>query len=387
MRTIAKLPVQIEGINRKLWTENISEGGCCIVGVSKEDNLTEGKKVILHIKFPHEDEEDKQITLAGIIKYVRGDKAGIEFDKPFKGLLVSAYSIKNTISSISTFARELSTLQKDRAKSFAKKVYDLFSGLKTVIVLFFLLSMFFSVAQHKMLQFERKEMINKIEKQRKTKVITLIHRQESVNFLGIPVRQYIKIEDAEAILRAIRSVPPDKPIDLILHTPGGILLPAYQIARTLKDHKGKVTVFIPHYAMSGGTLIALAADEIVMDKNAVLGPVDPQLIMNKTSMPAVSIIKIPDYKKWSEIEDSTIIMYDQALKSLKQVKTMVSYLLKNQKNLNLIINNLVLGKVTHDYPLFYEDVRKLGLHVSTDMPSNIYKLMDLFGASSKAVIH
>jgi len=287
---------------------------------------------------------------------------------------------------MSTFVRELSTLQKDRAKSFAKKIYDFFSGLKTVIVLFFLLSMFLSVSQHKMLQFERREMINKIEKQRGTKVITLIHRQESVNFLGIPVRQYIKIEDAEAILRAIRSVPPDKPIDLILHTPGGLLLPAYQIARTLKDHKGKVTVFIPHYAMSGGTLIALAADEIVMDKNAVLGPVDPQLMVNKTSMPAVSVIKIPDYKKWSEIEDSTIIMYDQALKSLKQVKTMVSYLLKDQKNLNLIINNLVLGKVTHDYPLFYEDVRKLGLHVSTDMPSKIYKLMDLFGASSKAVI-
>jgi len=38
-----------------------------------------------------------------------------------------------------------------------------------------------------------------------------------------------------------------------------------------------VTVFVPHYAMSGGTLIALTADEIVMDPNAVLGPVDPQI--------------------------------------------------------------------------------------------------------------
>jgi len=386
MRIKARLPVQIEGINRKLWTKDISEGGCCIVGISEEDNLTEGQKIILHIKFPHEDEQDKQITLAGTVRYIKEDKAGIEFDKPFKGLLVSAYSLKNTTSSISALAKELSTLHKEQAKGFARKIYGLFSGLKTLIVLFFLLSMFLSVAQHKMLQFERKELINKIEKERGTKVITLIHRQESVNFLGIPVRQYIKIEDAEAILRAIRSVPPDKPIDLILHTPGGILLPAYQIARTLKDHKGKVTVFIPHYAMSGGTLIALAADEIIMDKNAVLGPVDPQLMVNKTSMPAVSVIKIPDYKKWNEIEDSTIIMYDQALKSLEQVKTMVSYLLKDQKSLDLIIDNLVLGKVTHDYPLFYEDVKRLGLPVSINMPSKIYKLMDLFGASSKAVI-
>ena len=36
-------------------------------------------------------------------------------------------------------------------------------------------------------------------------------------------------------------------------------------------------MFVPHYAMSGGTLIAMAAQEIIMDRNAVLGPVDPQI--------------------------------------------------------------------------------------------------------------
>jgi ClpP class serine protease len=48
------------------------------------------------------------------------------------------------------------------------------------------------------------------------------------------------------------------------------MLAALQIARALHDYKGKVTAFVPHYAMSGGTLIALAADEIVMSKNSVL---------------------------------------------------------------------------------------------------------------------
>jgi ClpP class serine protease len=96
----------------------------------------------------------------------------------------------------------------------------------------------------------------------------------------------------------------DVPIDLIVHTPGGLVLAAGQVAHALKEHKARVTVFVPHYAMSGGTLIALAADEIIMDPNAVLGPVDPQL----GQQPAASILKVLERKPIEEIEDTTLIM-------------------------------------------------------------------------------
>src|SRR5256712_12049602 len=105
----------------------------------------------------------------------------------------------------------------------------------------------------------------------------MIHRQDTQSLFGVPVSQSITIEDSEATLRAIRLTPPEQPLDLILHTPGGLVLAAEQIAKALVERKGKVTVFVPHYAMSGGTLIALTADEVVMDPNAVLGPVDPQI--------------------------------------------------------------------------------------------------------------
>jgi ClpP class serine protease len=110
----------------------------------------------------------------------------------------------------------------------------------------------------------------------------MIHRQETMSFLGFPVARYIDIEDSEQVLRAIRFTPPDMAIDLVLHTPGGLVLAAEQIAFALKRRQGKVTVFVPHYAMSGGCLLALAADEIVMDQNAVLGPVDPQRSNSRT---------------------------------------------------------------------------------------------------------
>src|SRR5262245_5659028 len=123
---------------------------------------------------------------------------------------------------------------------------------------------------------ERAAALSQLERDRQSRVIAIIQREEGASLFGVPVQQSIDIDDSEAVLRAIRFTPPEQPIDIILHTPGGLVLAAEQIAKALVEHQGKVTVFVPHYAMSGGTLIALAADEIVMDPNAVLGPVDPQ---------------------------------------------------------------------------------------------------------------
>jgi ClpP class serine protease len=153
----------------------------------------------------------------------------------------------------------------------------------------------------------------------------LIHRQESISLLGIPISRFINIEDSEQILRAIRLTPANVPIDLILHTPGGLVLATEQIARALLRHGAKVTVFIPHYAMSGGTMLAMAADEIVMDENAVLGPVDPQL----GNVAAASILKVLEAKPPEKMDDQTLITADLARKAINQVQRFVRALLED----------------------------------------------------------
>jgi len=191
------------------------------------------------------------------------------------------------------------------------------------------------------------------------------------------VSNFIDIEDSEEILRAIRATPIDQPIDLILHTPGGLVLAAEQIAKALVEHKGKVTVFVPHYAMSGGTLIALAADEIVMDSNAVLGPVDPQI----GDMPAASIVKILDYKRPSQVGDEMLVLIDMAAKARVQVAAFVAgILLKHlpQEKAAQLATILSEGRWTHDFPIMVDGARQLGLTVSTKMPQMVYELMDLY---------
>src|SRR5882724_10507708 len=170
----------------------------------------------------------------------------------------------------------------------------------------------------------RANVLEQFQEQRKSRVIAMIHRQETISLFGVPVSNYINIEDSEAVLRAIRLTPPEQPIDIILHTPGGLVLAAEQIAKALVEHKGKVTVFVPHYAMSGGTLLALAADEIVMDANAVLGPVDPQI----GDMPAASIVKAVEIKQPSHVSDEMLVLADIAQKARVQTATFVAEILR-----------------------------------------------------------
>ncbi len=159
-----------------------------------------------------------------------------------------------------------------------------------VLWIFFMISSLQPLIRQRALEWRRMQSFRSLEEKRGSRVIGLIHRQETMSILGFPVARYIDIDDSEHLLRAIQLTDPAVPIDLIMHTPGGLVLAAEQIAFALNRHKGKVTVFVPHYAMSGGTLIALSADEIVMAENAVLGPVDPQLGQRR---PSVEYIPLP----------------------------------------------------------------------------------------------
>lgn len=248
----------------------------------------------------------------------------------------------------------------------------------TVLLVAILLLLFVvPFAQQQVTRARRLRAIRDIEAERQTRVIALIHRQERVAFLGIPFYRYIDINDSEEVLRAIRLTPPEMPIDFIVHTPGGLVLSSEQIAMALWRHKGKVTVFVPHYAMSGGTLLCLAADEVMMDENAVLGPVDPRI----GDYPAASILRVPRLKPPEEIEDETFILVDIAAKAQSQMREFVVSLLRDRMETDRaerLARLLVEGTWTHDYPITFEEARDLGLPVISGMPAEIYRLMDLF---------
>ena len=245
------------------------------------------------------------------------------------------------------------------------------------IWIFFLLAAVWPLLQQQLRNAMRAKKIAQLERSRNSRVILLVHRQETMAFLGIPIVRYIDINDSEAVLRAIQLTDDDVPLDLILHTPGGLVLAALQIAHAVRERKSKVTVFVPHYAMSGGTLIALAADEIVMCENSVLGPIDPQI----GDSPAASLLKVLEKKPIDKIDDKTLIQADVAAKAITQVKQAARWLLDRRlpdDKAEALAEKLSIGTWTHDFPFFAATAREFGLPVNTDMPREVLELMSLY---------
>lgn len=232
----------------------------------------------------------------------------------------------------------------------------------------------------------RRRLMRQIEQARGSRAITLIHRQERMRLLGFAFGRFIDIEDAEQVLRAIRLTPPDMPIDLVVHTPGGLVLASDQIAYALKRHPGTVTVMVPHYAMSGGTLLALAADRILMDRDAVLGPVDPQLTSLRHGMwPAASILAALGRDNPNR-DDETLILGDVAAKAIAQATATARDLLAgslDDEAAARLAAQLSEGRWTHDYPIRFDEARELGLPVGDELPEQVHRLMRLYPQRSR----
>jgi ClpP class serine protease len=247
-----------------------------------------------------------------------------------------------------------------------------------IIWLIFLLSAIQPLLQQNTLRGRRVLALRQLEKRRGSRVINLIHRQESLSFFGLPFGRYLDIDDSEEVLRAIDLTDSNLPIDLVLHTPGGLVLASQQIAYALLRHPAKVTVMVPHCAMSGGTLLALAADDILLSPSAVLGPIDPQI----GQQPAASILAAVHLKDISKIDDQTLVLADMSTKAMTQIRESATALLMTNGMDSAVAHKaaraLSDGRWTHDYPITAEMAKKLGLPVSTNLPEEVRSIIRLY---------
>jgi ClpP class serine protease len=268
---------------------------------------------------------------------------------------------------------------------FGLSTTDLLIILGVMLILYMLIYPQWQVSVARRRRLSR---IREMERKWGTRILTMIHRKEAISMLGIPVYQFIDVEDAQEVLRGIREAK-DKPIDLIIHTPGGQLHASMQIARALKNHSARTRVFVPHYSMSGGTIIALAANEIIMDKDASLGPVDPQVgDILRGVFPAPSWMHVAR-KKGLEADDTTLMMSDISEKALKFTRGMVNELLEgkfdDKEKQEQVVEKLTGGEMIHSEMISAADAQALGLPVSTQLPPEIHEFMKYYRAVSSNV--
>jgi ClpP class serine protease len=245
----------------------------------------------------------------------------------------------------------------------------------SLLWLYFIFASLQPVVQRQLLVAARRRRLRALSSERGATIITIIHRQETMSLFGFPIARYIDIDDAESTLRAIRDTADTQPIEIILHTPGGLVFAASQIASALADHNGRVTAVVPHYAMSGGTLIALAADEVVVDSHSALGPVDPQL----GNYPAASIVAAVDHP--GDHDDETLILSDVGRKAIAQTEGFTARLLERRlgsERAREVAHLLATGTWTHDHALYATELQLLGLPVRVGVPETERELMNLY---------
>ncbi|HEY0364640.1 MAG TPA: hypothetical protein VGC83_20335 [Solirubrobacteraceae bacterium] len=245
----------------------------------------------------------------------------------------------------------------------------------SLLWLFFVLASLQPAFTRQVLLAQRRHALAVISRKRKATIITLIHRQESLNLLGFPIVRYIDIDDAESVLRAIADTPDDQPIEIILHTPGGMVIAARQIASALADHPAHVTAVVPHYAMSGGTMISLACDEIIIESHAALGPVDPQLGQYAAAS-LVEVSKLP-----GQHDDQTLLMADVGRKAIYQTEDFTRRMLERHMTpaqARDVAHLLATGVFTHDHPLQAPELIELRLPVTVGVPAEERELMQLY---------
>src|ERR1700720_2687988 len=102
--------------------------------------------------------------------------------------------------------------------------------------LFFVFTALQPVIRKHMMDAMRARKIAQLETLRKSRVILLVHRQETMKLLGFPLMRYIDVNDSEDVLRAIHMTDDELPLDIVLHTPGGLVLAALQIAIAIRSH-------------------------------------------------------------------------------------------------------------------------------------------------------
>ena len=100
----------------------------------------------------------------------------------------------------------------------------------------------------------------------------------------------ISREDVNGLMCAANGLDFKKGLSLIIHTPGGEMASAETIIDYLRSKFDYIEVIVPVYAMSGGTMVALNSDKIVMGRQSQLGPIDAQLPLQGSFVSASSIL-------------------------------------------------------------------------------------------------
>lgn len=239
---------------------------------------------------------------------------------------------------------------------------------------------------------ERIELYKQLEKELETKLIVYI-TSDRPN-MGAQIAPDV----IDYFIDHLDKIGPCEKVSLYLYTRGGDTSAARNIINLLRMYGDKLQVIIPHKAHSSGTIISLGADEIIMTKQATLGPIDPSINTELNPRLAdgrifpVSVEAVKGYLEFAknelEIFDQTALadiykklsdfvhplVLGEVYRSRAQIQMMAEKLLHYQvtdlEKVKKIVDFLCSESGSHDYTINRREAKKeLGLNVIKPTPT------------------
>jgi ClpP class serine protease len=186
----------------------------------------------------------------------------------------------------------------------------------------------------------------------------------------------ISYEDSFEQVTLIEQAPDSVTIIVLLHTLGGYAMPAHAVAAALKRRaskdkaRPKTYAYVPYVAMSGGTIISLAADKVLMGPTASLGMIDTQI-----GPFALETYKhLLDAKPASEIGDFYLMLAHEAQKyedfSRASSEQTLNAAHAGQDGGKRLLDFLSKGDKPHAQTLDVKEAGELGMNVAEGLPKD-----------------
>lgn len=181
----------------------------------------------------------------------------------------------------------------------------------------------------------------------------------------------ITYKNAIDIVAAMNALGPG-PISLVIHTLGGDASAVGYLARAIKNSKSEVLAYVPYVAMSGGTVVALAANRIYMAREAVLGPVDPQLAWGPAQI-------LKDLESWpkEQVGPAWYVAAREAKLEIAESNALLDELgvAESAKG------RLASGETAHGQVITFREAQDIGIKVQAGIPDHIREHLDFLIAN------
>jgi membrane-bound ClpP family serine protease len=228
-------------------------------------------------------------------------------------------------------------------------------------------------------------------KLKKNNTIAIIHKceqSESIFALdkveeGIDVKTLLKFQ------REYKLLNKNEDIYIVLQTNGGDMMWTEAICNSILSHKGKgkIRCYIPNYALSGGLMIALCCDEIIMIDSAIVSPCDGQFVAKANmSFPTSSIVDAISFKKEKSepVKEEWLSAFFDAKNCMSRQKDFVEKLCTAKgydgSTHQIIYEEFFSGKHNHDRAFTASDIVKFGsklpITVVDKLPDYVSELLN-----------